>query len=77
MSADNYHQLISAILVSLENNDFMAVVEQRPWLEKLKEYYLHQHKLLQGFEKDPKRLEENSQVILGWANELQSIIDVL
>jgi hypothetical protein len=77
VSADNFLHLISTILVSLEKNDLVAVVECKPWLEKLKVYYLHQHKLLQGFEKDSKKLEVNSQILLGWVNDLQTMIDML
>jgi hypothetical protein len=42
---------------------------------KLKEYFLHQYKLLQGFEKNPDKLKENSDIIMGWADLLDKILE--
>lgn len=46
-------------------------------LERLKAYYEHQHKLLQGFEKNPAKLKENSAVIEGWIENVESICGLL
>ncbi len=44
---------------------------------RLKEYYVHQHKLLQGFEKNPQKLKENSAVIEGWIENVEQICGLL
>ncbi len=59
----------------MQKGRFDKLSEHKPWLEKLKEYYAHQHKLLQGYEKNPEELKKNSQVILSWIDELQIVID--
>lgn len=45
-------------------------------LQKLLSYYKHQKELLEGFEKDPKRLEENRKAIQNWIGELQNLLDL-
>lgn len=46
-------------------------------LNKLGAYYKHQQELLRGFEKNPKKLEENLREIQTWMNEIQSLVDSL
>jgi NAD(P)-dependent dehydrogenase (short-subunit alcohol dehydrogenase family) len=45
--------------------------------EHLKEYYEHQYKLLQGFEKNPQKLKENSDIIMGWIKNIGEICGLL
>jgi len=40
-------------------------------LEKLASYYAHQQDQLKGFEKDPKKLEENLKIIDGWIKDIK------
>ena len=44
---------------------------------RLKSYYEHQYDLLQGFEKNAARLEENSRLMRGWIDELSRVINLL
>lgn len=77
MSADNFHKLMINISDMAQDENFESIVECKPWLVKLKEYYIHQNKLLQGYEKDLEKLNKNSQVIRDWIDELQTVIDKL
>jgi NAD(P)-dependent dehydrogenase (short-subunit alcohol dehydrogenase family) len=43
-------------------------------LQKLLFYYKHQKDLVGGFEKDPKKLEENRKAIQGWIDDLQGLL---
>jgi len=43
-------------------------------LRKLASYYKHQQELLQGFERNPKKLEENTKEIQGWIEKIQALI---
>ncbi len=45
--------------------------------ERLKAYYEHQLKLLQGFEKNPAKLKENSAIIEDWIENVKSICEML
>ena len=77
MPADNFQKLMLIVSQLSEENSFVAIAEHKSSLEKLKEYYARQHKLLQSFEKNPEKLKGNSQAILGWINELQIVVDML
>ena len=46
-------------------------------LNKLSAYYQHQQELLQGFEKNPKRLEENLREIQTWIDAIQGLTTTL
>ncbi len=63
MAADNFHKRMQRLAISTREGRFNELAEQRPWLEKLKEYYAHQHKLLQGYEKNPEEVAKNSRII--------------
>ena len=43
-------------------------------LHSLSEYWEHQYQLLQGFEKDKKKLYENGQIIKGWISDIERCI---
>ena len=42
----------------------------RDHFEKLKRYYQRQYKLLQGYEKNPDKRKEHSDIILSWIRML-------
>ena len=43
-------------------------------LEKLAAYYEHQQVQLRGFEKDPKKLHENLEIIDGWKMDIKLLL---
>lgn len=61
----------------IDQGEFDSLSEKKNLFTSLKKYYEHQYKLLQGYEKDVKKLKDNSQIILSWVEELQIIIDIL
>jgi len=46
-------------------------------LNLLAGYYSHQQDQLKGFEKDPKKLQDNLQVIEGWIGDIKALLEVL
>ncbi len=46
-------------------------------LDTLAKYYAHQQDQLKGFEKDPKRLEENLKIIDAWIKEIKLLTSSL
>jgi len=46
-------------------------------LEKLRAYYEHQQVQLKGFEKDPKKLQENLEIIDGWKMDIKLLLESL
>lgn len=61
----------------MEAADVAALSAFRADFEKLKGYYDHQLKLLQGFEKNPQKLKENSDIIRGWMRDIDDICALL
>lgn len=47
---------------------------ERQFLEKLQAYWQHQLALLKGYEKDKKKLEQNAQIITGWAGDIAALL---
>lgn len=68
-AADTFRQLRSKLenRRELENKD-------RAFIEKLKEYWEHQLQLLRGYEKSKAKLEENTQIIIGWINDIREFL---
>jgi len=46
-------------------------------LKQLSAYYAHQQDQLKGFEKDPKKLNENLAIIDGWINDIEALMQAL
>lgn len=46
-------------------------------LKKISAYYEHQQEQLKGFEKDPKKLQENLAIIDGWVREIKALLNQL
>lgn len=69
-----------------EINNISLVIQEDNWgylrdhliiFKKLQGYYKHQLKLLSGYEKDVKKLEENKQIINEWIDDLNVIIEIV
>ncbi len=73
-AADAFRKNMVSILELAKRQRLTA--EYKSEFEKLKTYYLHQYKLLQGYEKNPEMLKKNSQAILGWIDDLQAVINI-
>lgn len=46
----------------------------RQFLQKLQAYWQHQLALLKGYEKDKQKLEQNTQIITGWAGDIAALL---
>jgi len=77
MSVDSFKLIMSNVLDLTNENYFDSIAEHKPQLEKLRMYYIHQHKLLQSYEKNPEQLKESSQAIMEWVDELDKTIRML
>jgi hypothetical protein len=63
-------------LRQLEENLQRGVIS-RPPLEKLAGYYDHLAELARGYEKDPKKLEENLKHVYRWRDEVKALAKLL
>jgi NAD(P)-dependent dehydrogenase (short-subunit alcohol dehydrogenase family) len=46
-------------------------------LKRIAAYYEHQQEQLKGFEKDPKKLQDNLETIDGWIREIRALVNAL
>ena len=76
-SADSFHKLMLLVLDLTRKGDFDRIANYRPHFEKLKNYHIHQHELLQGYEKNPVKLKEYSQILIVRIEETQLLLDML
>lgn len=60
-------------LAAQENAE--AVRAKKGVLLRLQGYYRHQHKLMLGYEKNAAKREEHAHIILGWAAQVQAVLD--
>jgi NAD(P)-dependent dehydrogenase (short-subunit alcohol dehydrogenase family) len=72
MSIDEMMTVLKVLGEDLKNQTASsASVED---LKKLSAFYEHQQEQVKGFEKDPRKLEENSKVIDGWILDIKNLI---
>jgi NAD(P)-dependent dehydrogenase (short-subunit alcohol dehydrogenase family) len=70
-SADEVYK----IMKSMEKSNGILSSDEYKLLESLIVYWEHQYQLLQGFEKNKEKLQENSNVIKGWILDIKTCIN--
>lgn len=74
VSAEQFEHDILRLEQELAEQEGPKPGAYREQLQSLKRYYQRQYKLLQGFEKDPAKLKENSAVLLSWVDMLDEAL---
>lgn len=59
---------------SIKNHDYQLTSSEKAFYEKLKNYWKHQLKLLQGYEKNKNKLEEHSCIINEWITDIENFM---
>jgi len=75
MSIDEMQTTVKALGNSLKTQASTAEFVEP--LNRLATYYVHQQEQLKGFEKDPKKLEENLKIIDGWIRDAKGLVQAL
>lgn len=73
ISAEQCKNEMTHLKNELKTEEHVDISQYKGIFEKLKIYFQHQYSLLQGFEKDPDKLSENSDIIHGWIDLLAEI----
>ena len=71
MSADEVYKL----MISMKKSKGILSTDEHKLLESLIDYWEHQFQLLQGFEKNKEKLQENSNIIKGWILDIKTCIN--
>lgn len=74
MAADGFQQRLASLQELAEEKRLEKIGAYKTDLVKLIEFYEHQYKLLQGYEKNPATLEESSRIIRGWIDDVQRLL---
>jgi NAD(P)-dependent dehydrogenase (short-subunit alcohol dehydrogenase family) len=74
MSVDEMLTTLKDLEESLKSR---ASTKSMKHLKKLSVYYAHQQDQLRGFEKDPRKLQENLAIISGWIHDIKVLLDAL
>ncbi len=73
-SAEQVLEKLKTISDNFNTGNYQSIFCEKEFFEKLKEYWNHQLKLLQGYEKSKNKLQENSQIISGWISDIENLI---
>lgn len=74
LSAEQASEKLKLLNNEIQNGNNNILFEEVAFLERLKEYWKHQLKLLQGYEKNPKKLEENTLIIEEWIMDIEKVL---
>jgi NAD(P)-dependent dehydrogenase (short-subunit alcohol dehydrogenase family) len=61
---------------NIHQGNFELHFNEKAFFEHLKEYWEHQLKLLQGYEKNKNKLNENTQIIKGWISDIENVLKI-
>lgn len=77
LSAEQVRDRLKHCEALAEQGAYGEISKDKDLFGMLKVYWEHQLKLLKGYEKDPAKLEENSKIICGWIEEIESVTGLL
>jgi hypothetical protein len=77
MPAERWLETLGSLEQALEAREGYSPLSPPPPLEQLAAFYARLQKLAAGYEKDPKKLEEQSRVIKAWQEDVGNLIVLL
>jgi hypothetical protein len=75
MSIDEMSSTLKLLGEKLKNKTSVSTSIES--IKSLSGYYEHQQEQLKGFEKDPKKLQENLAIMDSWINSIKSLLNIL
>lgn len=72
-SADDVYTAMN----KMKENKGVLSINEYSLLKSLRIYWKHQYQLLQNFEKNKEKLEENSNIIKGWIVDIEKCIETI
>lgn len=72
-SADDVYTAMN----KMKENKGVLSINEYSLLKSLRVYWKHQYQLLQNFEKNKEKLEENSNIIKGWISDIEKCIETI
>lgn len=73
LPAEHFQNDLKNLKKDLDSGKTETYELYRNHFKNLKQYFQHQYKLLQGYEKDPDKLKKNSKILISWVKDLTAI----
>jgi len=73
-SAEQVLEKLKGLYDAIQKDNFQYNTLDRASFEKLKNYWNHQLKLLQGYQKDKNKLAEHSKIIEEWISDIDLLL---
>ena len=77
LSADSFKKQLEALQNESQNHQWDNFLNSKEMFKKLQRFYQHQKDLLQGYEKNPEQLANDTKLLNSWIDILQDIVDIL
>ncbi len=77
LSAEQALEKLKLLDNEVHNGNYQIIYDEKAFFEKLKEYWKHQLKLLQSYEKNKSKLEESTLFIKSWIVDIETIFERL
>lgn len=74
LSSEQAYDKLKVINNNIQCGDYQDLSSERMFFEHLKDYWKHQLKLLQGYEKNKNKLQENTKIINGWILDIEKVL---
>jgi len=74
LSAEQALDKLKSINKNMQSGNLAVVLTEKAFFIKLTEYWKRQLKLLQGYEKNKDKLNENTQIINGWIMDINHVL---
>lgn len=62
------------MMIKMKDSKGLLTSDEYKLLQAMIVYWKHQYQLLQNFEKNKEKLEENNKIILGWISDIEQCI---
>lgn len=77
LPADSFKKQLETLQSQISNNEWDSFLSSKEMFVRWKNYYIHQKKLLEGYEKDMTQLANDTKLLNSWIDILQEVIDIL
>ena len=76
LPAESFKIQLEGLQGQIHNNEWGSFWDSKDMFVRWKNYYTHQKKLLEGYEKDMTQLANDTKLLNSWIEILQEIISI-
>jgi NAD(P)-dependent dehydrogenase (short-subunit alcohol dehydrogenase family) len=76
LPAESFKKQLETLQSQIRNNEWDSFLSSKGMFVRWKDYYIHQKKLLEGYEKNMAQLADDTKLLNAWIDILQEITDI-